>query len=489
MRESAPIDYSQTLACDVAIAGAGLGGLAAGAILARAGKRVVVVDKPPWIGSRAGSVPYRDYWIDGGHRDGRDTADLQAHLPYGSQAAKQAGTALRIAPVRHGLRIHLVSEEPGGPSRVTGEVEWGVEGFARMAVEGYGCPPEALDAFTETLRRLSAIQGAEREAAMGRSLGDWLAAEVADPVVRHVVLNMVKSIYAEFPERASLARLIDMLAIFSGRPDDDAGSGFADDDEMGGMGGLVAPFARALEAHGGRIILEHEPAHVTFEGDRATGLVALSVNHFVLRIRAQQTIVAYPVWDALEMLPPERRDPGLVEISRRVEDHAGSGIGWVAGLSRMPTPRSSGKVEDYDGWNRLLVGPERTFSGGFHFPSLGSRRIAPEGKHLLHCFIMRWTGRGEERSWDELEATLARAKSYLHEFYGDLEDCREWDADQYIRWPAMTGWYWAPVERHPVRVPGCENLYIASATVESGTGPADISAHGGLQAAQAILGE
>ena len=76
---TAELDYERPLDCDVAIAGAGLGGLVAGAILAREGRRVVVVDAPPVIGGRGGSAPHRGYWIDSGHRLGRDTTDLQAH--------------------------------------------------------------------------------------------------------------------------------------------------------------------------------------------------------------------------------------------------------------------------------------------------------------------------------------------------------------------------------------------------------------------------
>ena len=46
------LDFSQPLTCDVAIAGAGLAGLVAGAILTRHGQRVVVVDRNPEAGGR-----------------------------------------------------------------------------------------------------------------------------------------------------------------------------------------------------------------------------------------------------------------------------------------------------------------------------------------------------------------------------------------------------------------------------------------------------
>ena len=67
-----PIDYARPVDCDVAIVGAEMSAMVAGAILARHGRRVVVVDSPPVTGGRGGSVPYRGYWLDCGHRLGSD---------------------------------------------------------------------------------------------------------------------------------------------------------------------------------------------------------------------------------------------------------------------------------------------------------------------------------------------------------------------------------------------------------------------------------
>ena len=486
--ESEILDYSEPIECDVAIAGATYGGMAAGAILARSGKRVVIGDTPPVIGGRGGSQLYRGYWIDAGHRAGRDTTDMQATVDFSADAAREAGVELRIAPVLRGLRIHLVPGSASESPRVLKELDWGVEGFSEMAVDAFGCRPGVVGSFVDAITELGNASEQDREAAKETPLGTWLETNISEPSVKTAILNMVKSLYSEFPERASLGRLMDMMTIFSDRQTvGSSQSGLPDDEEVGGMGGMIAPFTRAFEAAGGRIILDHEPSHVTFSGERATGLVALSPNHFILRIRSQQTILAWPVWDALKMLPGERIDPKLAEISRQLEDHKAIAMGWAVGLNRLPKIRETGETESFDGWNRLLVGVEREFSGGFHLPSLGSRRAAPEGKHLLHCMIMRWVRRDEERPWDVLEATLERARNYLHHYYSDLEDCIDWHADQYIRRPAMTGWYWAPVKRHGVEVTNCENLYLAGATVESNAGPSEISVHGGLMAARKIL--
>jgi hypothetical protein len=79
--------------------------------------------------------------------------------------------------------------------------------------------------------------------------------------------------------------------------------------------------------------------------------------------------------------------------------------------------------------------------------------------------------------------------AYLRSFYLDLDACVEWSATQWIERPACLAWYWAPLLRHGVHVPGCPGLYLASTTFESEAGPVDISAHAGLEAARAILAE
>jgi len=148
-------------------------------------------------------------------------------------------------------------------------------------------------------------------------------------------------------------------------------------------------------------------------------------------------------------------------------------------------------VEDYEGWNRLLVGPSREFSGGFHFPSLGGRRSAPEGRHQISCFILNWVQRGEQPSWPDLDAKLQHAKAYIHGVYPDLAECIEWEADRYVDTPpaVAAGWYWAPVLRHGIRMPGTQDLFIPSSTIEGDVGTVDGAAWAGLTVAREILGE
>jgi phytoene dehydrogenase-like protein len=481
------LDYSRPIECDVAIAGAEMSALVAGAILARRGKRVVVVDGPPVSGGRGGAVRHRGYWLDCGHRLGHDVTDLELGWIHGQQACREADVELRIRDMDTHLRVHLLPEFPARAPAPTVNGDWSPEGFVPLARDVLGVPVPLMADFNKLMERIAGSTLEDQEAVVEVPLGEWVKENVDRPELRGAVLNMAKAIYCQYPERASAGRILGFFA--QRHSGEHAVHGFADDEQAGGMQGALAPFERALLARGGRVILSHQPVEIRFRDGRACGFVALSDNHLALEVEARQTLISYPIWSALPLLPPERRDPELVSIARRLEDHGTDAIGLQIALSRLPRLRSSGEPESFRGWNRLLVGPEKLFRGGFHIPSLSSRAVAPPGRHLLHCLITRWVRRDEHIGWEESRATADAARRYLSAFYLDFDECVEWESRQWVQRPAVMGWFWAPVRRHGIDVPGCPGLYLANSTIESGAGPVDINAQAGLLAAQAILAE
>ena len=478
------LDFAKPLACDVAIAGAGLGGLVAGAILARRGRRVVVVERAGRVGGRGGATPHRGWWLDGGLRDGADPGDLQVGWRYGRLAEREAGVEVPLRPVEPVIRVHRLPDARGGGEGRVVEGRWGAKGFARMACDAFGCPEAKLPVFAAVLAKLTGAGPEERRAALPLALGAWLEGEVADADVRRALLTMLAVIFAERPERASVGRLMGFFA----RRDDlpELVIGCADHPQVGGMQGLAQPFADAIAARGGRLLLGLAPRELLFEGARAAGLVAVDEGHLALEVRARAVVLAAPVWQALRLLPPERIDPGLAALARALEDEQAEAIGWQAGLRRLPRLRATGESESHAGWNRVLVGPDARYHGGFHLPSLGSRRQAPEGRHLLHAFIGSWLARDERIPWARSRARLETLLAYLRSFYLDLDACLEWSAVQWVERPALLAWQWSGVPRHGVRAPGCEGVYLAGTTFESEAGPIDIAAHAGLEAARAV---
>ncbi len=476
--------------CDVAIAGAGLAGLVAGAVLAKRGLEVAIVDRVPQVGGRGGSTLHRGYWIDAGHRDGMDVTDLQIGWRYGQIAAREAGVEIPLREIGAGMRVHLLPGEPGA-ARAILEGRWDAAGMAGLARDALGCPPERLPEFGKALAALAGASETEREAALALPLSMWLEAQVEDPRVRRALLTLVAVIFCEYPERASAGRLM----AFFGRSAEGPRmqTGYADHPEVGGMQGLMEPFADAIRARGGTILHGLEPRLVRFDGVRAAGLVAVDEHHLVQEIEARFVVLAAPLWQALPLLPSERVPRELAALARALEDEQGDALGLAVGLRRLPRLRnadgSAGPPESHIGWNRLLVGDERRYWGGFHFPSLGSRRAAPEGHQLLHAYVVRWLRKQERPSWEVSRQRIERVRDYLRRFYVDFDDCCEWSELQWVQRPSCMAWYWAPLRRHGLRVPGCDGLFLASSTNESDAGPVDVAAHAGLEAARAILAE
>ena len=150
--------------CDVVIAGAGLSGLVAGAVLSRQGVRVVLVDQPTSIGGRGGGTPHRGYWLDAGQRDGRDVTDLQIGWRYGQIAAREAGVEVPLRPVPPSLRVHLLDAFPAEADARVIDGGWDAKGFASMACEAFGCPNGKLPDFMKVMLRLGSAPPEERVA-------------------------------------------------------------------------------------------------------------------------------------------------------------------------------------------------------------------------------------------------------------------------------------------------------------------------------------
>jgi len=477
------LDLSKPLGCDVAIAGAGLAGLVAGAILARGGLSVTLVDAAPQVGARGGSTSHRGFWIDAGHRDGADVGDLQIGWRYGQLAADAAGVEVPLRVVEPRMRVHHLLAPPDAAS--VSEGAWNGSGFLALARDGLGCPEAKLADLAKTLAELASASEAERRAAIPITLRAWCAERVPDTELRRVLQTLVATIFCERPEDASIGRLMSFFA----RRDDlpPLVTGYADHPEVGGMQGLHIPFADAIRARGGRLLPGFAPRAVRFDAARACGLVAVDGGHRVLELAARHVVLAVPLGAALELLPRDRVPQHLSLLAERLADESAEAVGFAAGLSRAPLVRASGQPEGFVGWNRILLGPERRYGGGWQLPSLGSRRAAPEGQHLLHAYVVRWLRRDQCLAWEEARALAERTIARLRSFYADIDACVSWSALQWVARPSCMAWYWAPVERHGLAAPELPGVLFAGSTFESEAGPVDVAAHAGLEAARAVI--
>jgi len=464
---------------DVVIVGAALAGLVAGAILTRHGKRVVLLDQADTVGGRGGAVERPGgWWIDFGHRDGHDVGDCQVVWHHGAEAARQAGVEVALRPVEAPLRLHRFPEgtvlEGGG---------WGPEAFLATARDFFECPDDGLEELAATVRRLASASAAEVEAAIPEGLGAWLPARVRHPGVRRALLLMATVIFHPHPEEASAGRLMQFFQTPR------RGPFIPDDDEAGGMQGLMEPWARAIRARGGEIALGWKPVEIVVEGGAVRGAVAVDRTNLVREVRAPAVITTYPVWENFDLIDERLFPADFIAAARELRRHRADLVGWQAGLRRLPTIRATGRPEHHAGWNRLLWGPERVYRGGWQITSMTSRRAAPPGKHLLSLVMARFFRGGSTagQPWSAARRQLDAAIDYLGRFYGDLDACVEWSAYQYVGAPQTMSWAWAPVRRHALTVPTIRGLFLAGSTLEAPAAIVDLAAYAGLEAARRVL--
>lgn len=461
---------------DVVIVGSSLSGLVAGAILQRRGRRVVVLEHADRPGGRIGNVAHGDgWWIDFGQRDGHDVGDCQFAWLAGAEAAREAGVEVPLRRIEHPLRLHRFPEDvvvEGGA--------WSSDAFLALARDFFECPADGLDELARVVGGFAAAPPAEVAASIPVTLGSWLPGHVHHPGVRRSLRLMATMIFHPRPDEASVGRLMEFFQRSK------TGVFVPDHDAVGGVQGVIQPFARAVVERGGEIACGWKPVEIVVCGGRVQGAVAVDRANLVREVEAPVAVCTYPVWEVFDLIDERLFPADVVAGAHALRRHRADLVGWQAGLRRLPTVRATGKPDQHTGWNRLLHGAERSYRGGFHIPSMSSPRTAPPGKHLLSMVMARFFGDGSTagQPWSDARRMIDDAIAYLHRFYADLAECIEWSSYQYVTAPQTLSWMWAPVKRHPLEVPTIQGLLLASSTLEAPIGAVDIAAHAGLVAAR-----
>lgn len=475
---------------DVIIVGSSLGGLASGAILANRGYSVAVVDALPSPGGRMGTTQQNGYSICWGQRDGLGSTDLAFIPQYIYDAAEQAGVELSFAPLydRY-FRLHWL---PGGE---TSDLP------AELVVPNNNDPMKLL---REMVRCFSDVTDPQQTQTVAEELGavlnqlrntpideawqlvptrldEWLLRKVADPVVRHILLQQAECNPFTPAEETSLGRYIMHLNHVHGV------AILPNDPEVGAMQGVIQPWVRRLEELGADFFFGWKPVEITTEDDEVTGLVAVNDGSLVKTFAAPIVITDWPGWRLPDLVEERMLSRAFMAAAREAEAYGTETASWWAGLTRLPVVRRTGKVEDLSSpWERVLYGNGaiKRYRGGFFFPSAFSPSSAPPGRHLLCAEApSRSSHPGRQwRSWAEAKRMIDAIVDYLHDYYADLEECIEWSAYQSTDPPSIMAWYAKPFYRHPVKVDTIDGLYVASASAEGDGSWIDIEACSALTA-------
>ncbi|MDQ0382741.1 phytoene desaturase family protein [Amycolatopsis thermophila] len=451
---------------EVVIIGAGYGALIAGAVLARAGLRPLLIEELDQAGLPGGAYPYspqpgETYWLDFGRRDSHGEQDYvlvtnQWHL----KAAERAGVTLPIVgPHAPTMRTHRL------PERVVSSFGAGTDDATRFLRENCGLDDELAQRFLVLLGELAAMDGAEAAKLTDVTFEQWFEERGEPADLRKAMYSLCVCIYSLPPEQTSVGRFVlnyakSALQLHT-----------MNDPEVGGMQGACQPYIRAIEEAGGEIWLNTEATCLLRDADGATGVLARDVHAFVREVRTRHVIFTRPAFQLFDLVPESEFPAGFAEQARSTRQWELPMISVQMGLSGTPIRRGDGKPDDFASWNRVMVGEDRSYAGGWIIPSLTSPKSAPPGKHLLEvCYAddgtKRVDGRMVPHSYEELKPGLERLVDYVYEFYANLEEIVEWSEVYYTTEAGGHHWAYKPGARVP-KVSPIPGLYLQGYTTDT----------------------
>src|SRR5581483_5126861 len=284
---------------DAVVVGAGLGGLACAAILARHGMRVAIVDRARRPGGQVQTIAYQGYAVDLAPPlwEATGVRDVLA-------AAGVRDVALADVPLRDALRIAIVE---GGavrdrpyPLPVPGAVPSPSVLEAVRAL--YGVPPRVFAALGGIYEELAHASAEQLEAWREARLVDWLADRGLEPVVASAVRRSALLLGASDPESATVAALASRGRWLA------AGAApahvVAADNPVAGSRGVVQALVDALVEAGGDLRLGTAVVALDVERGRVRALgVQRQEQPFLEEIAAERVVLAVPEDDVLALLP------------------------------------------------------------------------------------------------------------------------------------------------------------------------------------------
>ena len=465
---------------DVIVVGAGLSGLVCAAVLARAGKRVVVVDRARRPGGRLKTAQFQGYAVDLG-----PVVWEAPDLPDSLQVAGVSKTALADIDVRSQLRV-AATDEAGELGKVMPlPVPGAVPSPSTLdAVRSlYGIPPRVFAGMGDQYAALSALGDEEIAAERDTRLEEWIRRQSIEKPVAKALLRSAVLLGARNPEAASIAALERRIRVLGVDPIHRLVS--FGDAPIAGAQGVVGALVDSLLEAGGELRLGTQAVGLALDEDRCVGLaVCREEQPFLEAIESKAVVLAMPRSDCLDLVPGEAQE--LLRSSLGGNLAHSLGVAWgieasdAEAMAEAPVILDAvpGAVE-----SSLHAGERLSL---FRASALAPR-VAPPGRTLV-------LGRAALpaagiRDATAIEATGERLRAALELMLpgagASLEWEHHWLAEEDGADPLLAGTL-------PETVPGLAGVRLANAEVRlpgmPSTGPA-AAARAGRLAAERILAE
>jgi phytoene dehydrogenase-like protein len=457
---------------DVIVIGAGLGGLLAAGILARRGRRVLVLERELEAGGRLRSYDIDGYVIDAG-------AYLWPNLHLDRALAAAGADGFRGSQIAPAEVLRVVVQGQGGRRF---PFPW----------PGRGDVPALVDAAATTLRadadaarglaalweRLASLSDAEVAALRHVPVREGLPRFVSDARVADAFRRNVMLFGAYEPDSAPMADCIGLRRRRLDGPQPKPECAGAN--PGGGVRALPRALCAALARHGAELRLGWEVEQIAIEGGRAVGVVAHQrTQPFAARFEAAAVVCNVPVWRLFDLVAARHFPPEFVTASRQC-GAVGGVIAAAFAFEGLPVLRDTGEPDAFRGWTRLLIGEEARFGGGMVWATLHSPHNAPQGHHVLQA--MRLSAHGDIADAGRVGQIHAAFRAMLDELYADAAAKlrREWtwvtrDGSEYMIHAAA---------KPPVRAPGVDGLYLVGESTDVSAIQMDAAALSALRCAE-----